>query len=109
MGLPISVTQAGGRIRVSLGDRVIGETEQALLVAEAGHGPVIYVPRADMNMALLMPSTRRSTCPWKGEASYLSVIDGPQDVAWSYAAPHERVAEIAGHLAFYPVVRVERV
>ncbi len=107
MGLPITVTKAG-RFRVSVGDVVLGETGQALRVDEAGHAPVIYVPKSDMNMVLLVPSARQSTCPWKDVASYFWVAGGPQDVAWSYQTPYERVAAIAGHLAFYPAVRVER-
>ena len=108
MGLPITIEPAAGRYRVRVGDVVLGETGAALNLFEGGHGPVIYVPRADMDMTLFTPTTRTSTCPWKGEASYFSV-GGQQNVVWSYEQPFDRVAPIAGHLAFYPAVTVEKV
>jgi uncharacterized protein (DUF427 family) len=106
MGLPITISPAPGRYRVRLGDLTLGETGAALLLEEAGSPPRLYLPRADMNMALFTPTARKTTCPWKGQASYLSV-GGQENVVWSYESPHDRVAAIAGHLAFYPVVTVE--
>ncbi|MGV8987051.1 MAG: DUF427 domain-containing protein [Cypionkella sp.] len=108
MGLPIHINPAQGRWRVRVGDLVLGETAAALSVDEAGYGPVLYLPRADMDMTLFTPTTRTSTCPWKGQASYFSVA-GLENVVWSYEAPLETVAAIAGHLAFYPAVTVESV
>ena len=104
----IRISTLDGRYRVRFGDLVLGETDAALQLAEDGHACVIYVPRADMTMALLQPSPRQSTCPWKGEASYFSV-GAAQNVVWSYEGPQDEVAAIAGHLAFYPAVTVERV
>lgn len=98
----------GGRYRVRLGDVVIGETERALHLAEGGRGAVVYVPRADMRMELLTPTTHRTTCPWKGEASYFSIGEAA-NVVWSYETPKAGSEAIAGHLAFYPAVTVERV
>ena len=112
MAEPICITPAPGRYRVRVGAMVIGETDQALFLAEAGHDPVIYVPRADMNMALLEPTAQRSMCPWKGEASYFSVLAPGgrlENAVWSYATPIAGRAAIAGHLAFYPWVTVEPV
>lgn len=59
-------------------------------------------------MERLLPSPRRTACPWKGEAAYFA-LEGFGEVAWSYEQPFERVAAIAGHLSFIPGVRVERV
>ncbi len=108
MGLPIKITPAEGRWRVKVGDQVLGETSAALLLDEAGSGPVLYLPRADMTMALFTRTQRQTTCPWKGQASYFSVA-GLDNVVWSYETPYDRVAPIAGHFAFYPAVTVERV
>lgn len=98
----------GGRYRIRMGDTLIGETERALHLAEGGRGAVVYVPRADMRMELLTPTTRRTSCPWKGEASYFSVGEAA-NVVWSYETPKAGSEGIAGHLAFYPAVTVERV
>lgn len=107
MGLPIHVTPAPGRYRVSVGDTVLGETAAALLLDEAGHDPVLYLPRADMDMTLFTATDHATTCPWKGQASYFSVA-GLQNAVWTYERPIEAMESIAGYLAFYPSVRVER-
>jgi uncharacterized protein (DUF427 family) len=108
----IVITKTAQRYRVRAGDTVLGETGHALLLTEGGRGPVIYVPRGDMDMALMVPTSRQTTCPWKGEASYFSVKTpgGVLDnVIWSYETPKADAAAIAGHLAFYPAVTVEAV
>ena len=98
----------GGRYRVRLGEVVIGETERALHLVEGGRGPVVYVPRGDMRMELLTPTSRRTSCPWKGEASYFSIGEAA-NVVWSYETPKAGAEGISGCLAFYPAVTVERV
>ena len=108
MGLPIITSAATGRYRLSLGDLVLGETSKAVLVEESGHPSRLYFPRADINMALLTPSTRKSKCPWKGEARYFSVGDA-ENVIWSYERPKGSAAAIAGYLAVYPDITVEEV
>ena len=104
----ITITPAEGRYEVKLGDMLIGATGAALHLVEGGGRPVVYVPRADMRMDLLQATSQRTTCPWKGQASYFSV-GAAQNVVWSYEAPKADVAAIAGHLAFYPAVTVTRV
>lgn len=108
MGLPIITSAAIGRYRLRLGEVVLGETSNAVLVEEGGHPNRMYFPRADINMALLTRSTRKSKCPWKGEASYFSVGEA-QNVIWSYERPKGAAAAIAGYLAVYPEITVEEV
>jgi uncharacterized protein (DUF427 family) len=110
MAEPITITPAAGRYRVRVGTTLIGETDHALVLNEAGHDPVIYVPRADMNMTLLEPTSRHTTCPWKGEASYFSVLTPTgklENAVWTYETPIPGRTQIAGHLAFYPSITVE--
>jgi uncharacterized protein (DUF427 family) len=104
----IKISPAPGRYRIRLGDTVLGETGAALALVEGGGRPVIYVPRADMRMDLLQPTDRHTTCPWKGLASYFS-IGTDSNVVWSYETPKAGSEAIAGHLAFYPAVTVEKV
>lgn len=106
MALPITLSAAPGRWRIRLGDLILGETAAALRLEEAGHDPVLYVPRADIDMSRLTRSPHHSTCPWKGQASYFSVA-GQDNVIWSYETPIPAMAGIAGHLAFYPAITVE--
>jgi uncharacterized protein (DUF427 family) len=104
MAAGITITPTVEPLIIRAGGMVLGRTDRALTLHEAGHGAVCYVPRLDVDMNCLEPSLRRSTCPWKGEASYFSVIT-PQgvlrDAVWSYETPKPSVAALAGHLAFY--------
>jgi uncharacterized protein (DUF427 family) len=64
-------------------------------------------------MALLKRSERTTHCPYKGDASYYSVVaDGKmlENSSWTYETPFPAMAEISGHLAFYPdKVKIEEV
>lgn len=102
---PIIITQEPRRVRVVLGGETVVDTTRAVRLQEANYPAVFYVPRDDTRMVLLAPSTRRTTCPYKGQASYFSVDAGGKHAAnavWSYETPFPAVADIAGHLAFYP-------
>lgn len=105
----IKLTPAAGRHVIRAGNTVIGESDHVINLTEGSYGPVLYVPRADIDMALLEKTERQSTCPWKGKASYYSVKT-PEgtlpNAVWSYEAPIAGMEGIAGHLAFYPSVTV---
>jgi uncharacterized protein (DUF427 family) len=98
---PITVTASDAHVVVRAGGKVIADTRRALELREASYPPVFYIPREDADMTLLEPSAHVSYCPYKGEASYFSV-EGGENAVWSYEAPYDAVAEIRGHLAFYP-------
>ncbi len=93
---PIVVTVAG---------RVIADSERALVLRETSHAPVFYIPRRDVDMALLERSDHATYCPYKGDCAYYSIPAGGRrslNAAWSYEAPYAAVAAIKDHLAFYP-------
>jgi uncharacterized protein (DUF427 family) len=102
---PITVTPTGARVTVTVAGKVIADTENALTLQEASYPPVQYIPLADVDPAVLEPSAQTSHCPYKGDASYYDLRVG-EDLApgavWTYSAPHDAVAEIAGYAAFYP-------
>jgi len=85
--------------------RVIAESTNSLTLREANYPPVPYVPLADLDQSTLTPTDTQTYCPFKGDASYYTVAtpDGELvDGIWTYSQPYEAVAEIAGHVAFYP-------
>ena len=101
---PITITASPKRIRVLVDGVVIADTTHALTLKEASYPAVQYVPRADAKMDLLQRTDRTTHCPYKGDASYFSIPAGGDravDAVWSYEHPHEAVAAIANHLAFY--------
>ncbi len=100
----IKIRPANGTWVVRAAGAVIGESTRALELTEGDYPPVIYFPREDIAMAFLDPSETRSTCPYKGDASYFTLVakSGPiADAAWSYENPKADVAQIKDHLAFY--------
>ncbi|WP_044559936.1 DUF427 domain-containing protein [Azospirillum sp. B4] len=102
---PITVTPTPARVVVTVAGQVIADTTRALTLREASYPPVQYIPRRDVDMAALTRSDTRSHCPYKGDASYFSVPAGGArsvDAVWSYEQPHDAVAAIRDHLAFYP-------
>lgn len=109
----IKIAPATGTWVVRAGGAVIGETSGALELTEGDYPPVIYFPRDDIAMAFLDASDTISTCPYKGQARYYTIVakSGPiRDVAWSYETPKAGIEAIAGHLAFYTSkVTVEQV
>ena len=102
---PIEISPFGGRVRVHFGATMIADSSHALRLEEGNYPAVFYIPRGDVHMEHLAPSGRVTHCPYKGDASYFSLTSGgrrERDAVWSYVAPFPAVAEIAGHLAFYP-------
>ncbi len=78
------------------------------MVVEGNH----YFPAEDVHTEYFEPSSTQTNCPWKGEASYRSVVvDGVRndDAAWFYPEPKDAAAEIADHVAFWKGVTVEAV
>ena len=101
---PPALERVPQRLRVMLEGATVAETSNGWRVLETHHPPTYYIPRADVAAALTAAAGRGSLCEWKGRASYWDVEAGgilaPRS-AWSYEAPTDRFAPIAGHLAFY--------
>ena len=101
----IKIRKSGGVWTIRANGAVLGESRAALELTEGASAPVIYFPRADLAMAMMEKTARTSSCPWKGKASYYSLVTESgtiRDAAWSYETPNDGMEEIAGHLAFYP-------
>ena len=101
----ITLTPAERRMRVIVAGCVaVAESGDVLVMREGDYPPVYYFPRADVNMKLLTPTDRASTCPFKGDASYWTIEAGDrreENAAWSYEAPFDEMLEIASMIAFY--------
>lgn len=83
---------------------VIAESNDTIVI-EGNH----YFPPNAVNKEFISASDSHSTCPWKGQASYYSIlVDGKEnkDAAWYYKQPSERAKEIKDHVAFWKGVEV---
>jgi len=96
----IDIVHGSRHVRVSVGGDVIADTRAPTLLFEPPIPPRYYLPREDVRMDLLTPSSKRTFCAYKGEASYLSLAGEP-DVAWHYPAPLREAAEVTDRVAFF--------
>ena len=102
---PITIERNSKRVVVSVAGRVVADTRDALTLREAAYPAVQYIPRKDVDMALLARTDHATYCPYKGDCSYFSIpLGGVRAInaVWSYEAPYAAVVAIKDHLAFYP-------
>jgi uncharacterized protein (DUF427 family) len=91
-------------VRATWNGQVIAESDDTVVV-EGNH----YFPKDSVRAEVLVPSDTTTVCPWKGTASYYSlVVDGEQntDAAWYYPTPKDAAAEITDRIAFWKGVQV---
>lgn len=104
-GHSVTITPEYAHVEVRLDGELLAETDSALRLDETGLPPRYYIPRSDVRMELLQPTSFHTSCPFKGEASYWSAEIGGQrhdGIVWAYDAPIPAAAGIAGLLSFYP-------
>ncbi|HEY0225000.1 MAG TPA: DUF427 domain-containing protein [Mycobacterium sp.] len=105
-GHPITVEPAKGRVQVRINGELVADTTAALELREATIPAVQYIPLDDVVQERLTRTDTTTYCPFKGDANYYSVTtsagDTVEDAIWFYEQPFPAVAQIAGHVAFYP-------
>lgn len=102
---PITVTPTEGHVTVRVRGQVVAETDAALSLRESTYPVVQYVPIDAVDASALRRSDTTTYCPYKGEANYYHLGIGDEtvdDAIWTYEQPYPAVAQIAGHVAFYP-------
>jgi len=100
----ITVSEPVIDVRVEVDGVVVAETTRARVLREGALPPRYYIPRDDVRMELLVSTEHSTYCPFKGEASYWTVVLADarhENIAWSYEAPIDSRPEIAGLLCFY--------
>lgn len=84
--------------------QILAESDETVVV-ENNH----YFPADSINEEFFKDSDHKTTCPWKGLASYKTIkVDGEtnENAAWYYPEPKEAAKEIKDHFAFWKGVRV---
>jgi uncharacterized protein (DUF427 family) len=85
-------------------DVTLAESDNTVVV-EGNH----YFPLDSINCDFFEPSDSHTVCPWKGTASYYTlVVDGAEnvDAAWYYPEPKPAADEIRDRVAFWRGVEV---
>jgi uncharacterized protein (DUF427 family) len=100
----VDVLNSSREIRVLVGGEPIAETRRPRLLFETGLPTRYYIPKLDVRMTLLTPSSKRTVCPYKGTASYWTATIGGEtyeDIAWSYEHPIVECPKIEHLIAFF--------
>jgi uncharacterized protein (DUF427 family) len=98
----IEAKPSRARVRVTFNGEVIADSRDAIELAEGSYPVVFYIPRKDVRMDRLARSDHRTHCPFKGDAAYFSLVNGPANAVWSYEQPYDEMGAIKERLAFYP-------
>ena len=89
---------------VSLDGVELARSSNARFLFETGLPARYYLPKTDIDMTKLVATDLHTACPYKGVASYYSVVtpSGTHDnLAWWYPFPTDESSKIAGMVSFY--------
>lgn len=92
-------------MRAIWNNEVIAESDKTIVV-ENNH----YFPESSVRKDALVLSTMHTTCPWKGVASYYSILAGGKqntDAAWFYPNPKPAADKIRNYIAFWKGVQIK--
>jgi uncharacterized protein (DUF427 family) len=92
------------RVRATCGSTTVLDSCRGKLLHETGMLPQLYVPADDIAAQLLTRTEHSTYCPFKGSATYWSVIvgdRGAENAVWAYEQPFDPAAWLAGYRAVY--------
>ncbi|MDH3451383.1 MAG: DUF427 domain-containing protein, partial [Gammaproteobacteria bacterium] len=92
-------------VRAETAGVVVADSSAVMVMTETRLPPVYYFPRQDVRMDFMTATQHRTICPFKGNASYWSlVVDGEriENLLWSYEDPLPEAEQIKDYVAFYP-------
>jgi uncharacterized protein (DUF427 family) len=100
----VDILASSRHVRVELDGVTVADCAQPRILFETNLPPRYYLPLSDIRMDLLRPSDTKTSCPYKGTASFWSVDTGQalhRDIAWIYRTPLPESQKIAGLACFY--------
>lgn len=103
---PIVIEPVTRVVRVHLAGHTVAETRSAMVLHQAAEDPRLYIPRGDVDMTMLRPSSHSTHSPHIGPCAFFHLPDAGDDrsenAAWSYENPPPSFDAIRGHVAFNP-------
>jgi uncharacterized protein (DUF427 family) len=100
----VDIIPSTRHIVVKVKDTVIADSSAAYVLIETGLPTRYYLPKTSCNFELLEPTNSVTSCPYKGDANYYSIVlDGEEykDYVWWYRYPTPESSLIAGRVCFY--------
>ena len=101
----ITIERERTRVRVLFEGHDIADSDDVVVVRQAGRPPTRYFPRKDVFMVFLSQTDKITRNPDKGDACYFTIYRDQhlvENMAWSYETPNPPFADIAGRIAFSP-------
>jgi uncharacterized protein (DUF427 family) len=100
----VQILPSSRHVTIAVDGVLVADTRRPTFLFETHLPRRTYIPKLDVRMDLLVPSSSRSMCPYKGTATYWSLVTPAgehPDIVWSYPAPFRESAPISGLMAFY--------
>jgi uncharacterized protein (DUF427 family) len=100
----IDAIRSTRHVRVEVDGQTVADSRAPVLLFETGLPTRYYLPKEDVQMDRLKPTETHTSCPYKGTASYWSlVVDGKAypDFVWSYPDPIPEAGKVKGMFCFY--------
>lgn len=97
----IDVLASSRHIRIEVDGVTVADSRHPLMLFETFLPTRYYLPPEDVRMELLHPSDHRTTCAYKGHATYWSMGESVPNIAWTYQDPLDGMQRIAGRVAFF--------
>lgn len=100
----VDVLQSSRHVRVEVDGVTVADSDKPRLLFETGLPTRYYLPKTDVRLDLLSPTSKTTACPYKGIAQYYAVHAGGtthDNLAWWYQHPTLEAAKIAGYVCFY--------
>jgi uncharacterized protein (DUF427 family) len=100
----IDTLHSSRHVVVSLDGAVLADTVRPVALLETHLPTRWYIPRDDVRMDLLEPSDHRTTCAYKGHASYFSAVGAGESgraIAWTYTEPLRDATSVRDMVCFF--------
>ena len=100
----IDICHSSRQVRLEADGKTVAETNCPVLLFETGLPVRFYIKKTDINMKLLKPTDFETGCPYKGIASYYSLVtkgNELKNVAWTYPYPNEEALKVKDAVAFF--------
>ena len=96
----IDILRSSRHVRIELDGAVLAESSRPVLLFETLLPVRFYLPRPDVSESL-SPSDTVSYCAYKGQASYFSLAEKRDDIAWTYPEPLREAEPIRDLICFF--------
>lgn len=100
------IVEPGHEVTAVVGEVEVARSRRTRKVKEVGldiYDPVVYFPRDDVDMTRLVPSSKTTHCPLKGDTAYFHLEIGSrriENAAWSYVRTIEDAVALKDRIAF---------